>query len=49
VLDDHLLAASLVAAARRRVRTELTVERTADRTEAVYREALARSARSWRR
>jgi glycosyltransferase involved in cell wall biosynthesis len=49
VLDDHLLAASLVAAARGRVRTELTVERTADRTEAVYREALARSARSWRR
>lgn len=42
LLGDDALAARLGAAGRRRVRGEFTLERTAERTEAVYREALAR-------
>jgi len=42
LLADEAWAARLGAAGRRRVRTEFTLERTAERTEAVYREALAR-------
>ncbi|HEX4562453.1 MAG TPA: glycosyltransferase family 4 protein [Gemmatimonadales bacterium] len=40
LLADDGLAARLGAAGRTRVRTEFTLERTAERTEAVYREAL---------
>jgi len=42
LLGDEAWAAGLGAAGRRRVRSEFTLERTAERTEAVYREALAR-------
>jgi glycosyltransferase involved in cell wall biosynthesis len=41
LLADEGLAARLGAAGRLRVRTHFTLERTAERTEAVYREALA--------
>ena len=41
LLGDEGLAARLGTAGRTRVRTEFTLERTAERTEAVYREALA--------
>jgi glycosyltransferase involved in cell wall biosynthesis len=41
LLDDQALATRLGAAGRARVRAEFTLEHTAERTEAVYREALA--------
>lgn len=41
LLGDPALAARVGAAGRARVRAEFTLERTAERTEAVYREALA--------
>lgn len=42
LLADPMLAARLARAARELVRRELTIQRTADRTERVYREALER-------
>lgn len=42
VLGDRELAARLARAGRERVRRDFTLERTAERTEAVYREALGR-------
>jgi glycosyltransferase involved in cell wall biosynthesis len=42
LLEDPALAARLAAAGRARVRCDFTLERTAARTEAVYREAVAR-------
>jgi glycosyltransferase involved in cell wall biosynthesis len=45
LLDDPALAARLGAAARQRVRTEFTIERTLAATDAVYRAALARRPR----
>ncbi len=41
LLDQPALAAQLAAAARRQVRGEFTIARTAERTEVVYREAIA--------